>query len=374
MTLELAMSRIDPWSLLALKSARTPSKDGRGTLELARFALAHGLPAEAARRFRRAAELDATLAPDRDAGLRAVRDAELAKDLGAGRARPEAGPQRPRARDRRRRRREGRSGRPARRARDGARRAGGAHARHRPRSAARSRRRRARTRRRPPRRPHSSAGSRAPTRTIRGAIAERAKAGDAALPASNALRALESAEAQFREGRRVLASTRVNAGTRTAEVDGRDKEALALLVATQLDLADLYRQQRRFERARDYLRAAQVLDPENVRIREIRELVERDLAAPPPYEPPPYDPFTSTVLGRDVLRGHLVRRRPVALPVPADDPPPAVRHARLPLELRLRSPMGARRLLVPPLRLVGAPVTPLAGTASGCVQRAPPGQ
>jgi len=294
-TLELPMSRIDPWSLLALRAARLPQRDGRAQLELARFALAHGLPAEAERRFRRAAELDAGLAPERDAGLRDVKDAGFARalaqaevDLKRGRSdlalvaandvTVKADP----------------AGALVGRARalselatrmletDRARLEAEAKARAEAAEAARVA-------------AFTSSLARA-DQAILGGLSERGKASDPKLSASDATKALEAAESRLREGRRLLAAARPSAGASVADVDGRDKEALAALVATELDLADLYRQQRRFDRARDYLRAVQVLDPDNTRIKEIRELVERDLAAPPPQDPPPYDPFVSGVV------------------------------------------------------------------------------
>ena len=291
-TLELAMSRIDPWSLLALKAARMPAKDGRATLELARFAAAHGLGAEATRRFRRAVELDPTLAPERDAGLRAIGDIELAKDLAQA------------ERDLKR----GRSDLALSTAHDVAAKAdpaGSLDDRAKALAALATRmldtdraRRAADDKARgealaaAERAAFESALARA-DKAILAAVAERVKAGDPTLPACDAAKALASAEALFREGRRLLASGRSSAGARIAELDGRDKEALGLLVSTDVDLADLYRQQRRFDRARDYLRAAQILDPDNARVKEIRELVERDLATPPPYVEEPMDGFTT---------------------------------------------------------------------------------
>ncbi len=294
-TLEFPMSRVDPWSLLSLKSARTPAKDGKGSLELAKFALSQGLPAEAARRFRKAAELDATLVPDRDAGLRAIRDLELSKELVGA------------ERDLKR----GRSDLAFATANDVASKAdpeGGLVDRARTLADLASRMLdtdRARLAAESKARAEAAAAAEAQAfasglvradKAIRGALTDRARAGDATLSASEATKALESAEAQLREGRRVLAATRPSAGDKLAEIDGRDKEVLPLLVATQLDLADLYRQQRKFDRARDFLRAAQVLDPDNVRIREIRELVERDLNAPPPQDEP-LDVFSSGYYG-----------------------------------------------------------------------------
>ena len=300
-TLEFPMSRIDPWSLLSLKSARTPSKDGKGQLDLAKFALAHGLSPEAARRFRRAAELDVTLVPDRDAGLRAVEDVGLARELAQA------------ERDLKR----GRSdlalatadavaakADPAGGLVDRAKTLSGLAARmletDRVRLAAESKAR-AEAAALAEAQAFASGLARA-DKSIRGALADRAHAGDATLSASEATKTLESAEAQLREGRRVLAATRSSAGDRIAEIDGREKEALPLLVATQLDLADLYRQQRRFDKARDYLRAAQVLDPDNARVKEIRELVERDLNAPPPQDERP-DPFSSGYYGGGLSTG-----------------------------------------------------------------------
>ena len=304
-TLELSMARIDPWSLLSLKAARMPSKDGRATLELARFAAAHGLGAEAARRFRRAAEVDPSLAPERDAGLRSLADLELAKSLAQA------------ERDLKR----GRSDLALATANDVAAKADpagtlGDRAKTLASLAARMldtdrARRVADDKARgealaaAEKAAFESALARA-DKAILAAVAARAKAADPTLSATEALKALESAEAQFREGRRLLASGRSTAGDRIGELDGRDKEAIALLVATEVDLADLYRHQRRFDRARDYLRAAQILDPDNVRVKEIREFIERDLAQPPPYvEEPMYGFESGTYFGGGYYGGTI---------------------------------------------------------------------
>lgn len=294
-TLELPMSRIDAWSLLALKSARMSTKDGKASIALAKFALAHGLPTEAERRFRRAVVLDPSLTAERDAGLRAIQDFAGAKllvqaeiDLKRGRSdlafatandvAAKADPAGTLV---------GRATTLAALASrmldtDRARRAAQAKAQAEAADVARE--------------ASLVSGIARADKAVNGAIAERTKAGDPGLSVVEATRSLESADAQLREGRRVLASVRSSAGVRIAEVDGRDKEARAMLVATDLDLAEIHRQQRRFDRARDFLRAAQILDPDNVRVKEIRDLIERDLATPPLQERPPYDPFVSSVV------------------------------------------------------------------------------
>ena len=143
-------------------------------------------------------------------------------------------------------------------------------------------------------------------KAILAAVEARAKAGDPTLPACEAVKTLASAEALFREGRRLLASGRSTAGDRIKELDGRDNEALGLLVATDVDLADLYRQQRCFDRARDYLRAAQILDPDNERVRDIREFIERDVAAPPVLvEEPMYGFESGTYFGGGYYGGAI---------------------------------------------------------------------
>ena len=53
------------------------------------------------------------------------------------------------------------------------------------------------------------------------------------------------------------------------------------LVTTYLDLADLYRQEGRFEEARARVRAALILDPGNEHAWELRRLIEHDLRNPP---------------------------------------------------------------------------------------------
>jgi hypothetical protein len=287
-TMTLPFDRIEPSNLFGLVISRTNFSDPKAHLELARFALARGLLGEAENRFRRAATLDASLVPERDAGLATIRrlrseqalavaEADHARgrsDLALTGAQAVLGSAEPgspvaskaagivdlarRVVERDKRRLE---------AQEAARLVAAAEAQ---RSA------------------FETALSRADAAIV-AAVKERARVGDPDLSATSAIRALEGAEPRLREGRRLLATAAANAGDRHAEVAARDKEALALLVATDLDLADLHRLARRFERARDFLRAAQALDPQEPRIREIRALIEQDLRTPV-YPDPEYYP------------------------------------------------------------------------------------
>ncbi|MCC7139673.1 MAG: hypothetical protein IT460_14715 [Planctomycetes bacterium] len=291
-TVTVPFDRLDPRSLFDLVLARTPGGDARGQLDLARFALARGLPVEAERRFRRAADLDPALAPDRDAGLAAIRLAQGEKalaaaeaDLTRGRAdlalaragavakdAPAASPLAARAvalaelaarvadRDRKR-----------------------AEAEAAAREAAALAAKRA---------AFDASLARADA-AVEAGLKERGRAANPDLGATAALRALEAAEARLREARRLLAAAVPSAGDRLPEVTARDRDVLALLVATDLDLAELHRQRRAFERARDYLRAAQVLDPENPRIKDIRDHVEADLRTPVPVPPDAFDGWST---------------------------------------------------------------------------------
>lgn len=285
-TVELPYERLEPANLYGLAIARTDAKDPKGQLALAQFARDRGLLGEAEARYRRAATMDPALAPDRDAGLAAIAtqraeaallaaEAEVKRgrsDLALPRIQevlataPAGSPLAERAtgllalaskvveRDRARRAAE-----------DAARTAAAADA-----AAAML----------------ASSLLRA-DQALEGAAKERARVADPNLAAATAQKALETAETRLREARRQLAVALSVAGARRAEVEARDRDAFALLVATDLDLAELHRQGRRFDRARDYLRAAQVLDPENPRIRETHDRIEQDLRTPPPQEPEP---------------------------------------------------------------------------------------
>lgn len=291
-TVELPYERIEPVSLFGLALARTAPDDAEGQLALADLARGLGLFTQAEQRYRRAADLDATRGPARDAGLLALvlskaetalaaAEAEIKRgrsDVAIVRTRevlaslpsddPAAGPLRERAqslhslaasvadRDLERRAAE-----------DAARTVAAAQA-------------------------ASAALAAATTRAeaaLASAVADRGRVADPNTAAPTAQRLLEGAEARLREARRQLdVALRVAPPPARADLEARDRDVLALLVATQLDLAELHRQGRRFGRARDFLRAAQVLDPENPRIREIHERIEQDLRQPPPDAEPVY--------------------------------------------------------------------------------------
>lgn len=285
-TVTLPYDRIEARSLFGLFLARSNPADAQAQLALARFALARGLLPEATARFKKAAEQDPSLATARDEGLALVRDAEGEKvltqaeeelrrgrsDLALKRANeilakaPKESPLAARAAglrdlaskvvDRDREQREALEAK---------------------REAARVDAARA---------AFDATLARA-DKAFQSALKDRDRAADPDATATAATKSLESAAALLREGRRLM-GTLGDPGPRRAEIEQREGAAFGLVIATMLDLADLYRQQLRFDRARDQLRAAQILDPQNPRIREIRDLVEQDLHAPPTY-PPPYE-------------------------------------------------------------------------------------
>jgi tetratricopeptide (TPR) repeat protein len=311
-TVAMPWEKLDPWSAFSIRATRTKADDARGQLSLAKFAMERGLYKEAARRYEKAAALDPTLSAERDAGLVAVRDAQLVAaldaamldvkrgrgDLALAKAKDVLAKATP-------------GSLPAQRAtslvelsesvaaRDAARRQ--AEERERAETAAKAI---AET---------LNAVIARSDKFVRSAIEQRDKAADPNLRAANAIGFLEQAETALREARRSLKSGFEAVGDRRPELEARDDEAFALLVATHVDLADLYRQERRFDRARDRLRAATLLDPDDVRAREVRDLVEQDLRTPPPRDPydDPYVPsFSTTWYGGPYLSSPVVVGRP----------------------------------------------------------------
>ncbi len=293
-TVTFPFERIEPHNLFGLLLARTPANDPAAQLRLARFALDRGLLADATYRFRRAAQMDALLAPERDAGLAAVARAEAERVLSEA------------ENDLRR----GRSDLALAKAKDVLKRvppdsdlaakangladlAGKVIDRDRARLEAEAKAKGAAA---------AAAAEEAfraalarADKTILSAVERRQKAADPNLGGSSAVRTLESAETQFREGRRLLALARALAGVRADEVDARDKDALGLLVATHLDLADLYRRQRRFSKALDRVRAVLVLDPENSRALDLQARIDEDLRTPV-YPPPDFYPYEPALI------------------------------------------------------------------------------
>jgi tetratricopeptide (TPR) repeat protein len=285
-TVELPYDRLDPVNLYGLAIARTDPKDPRGQLALAQFARDRGLLGEAETRYRRAAAMDPALVPDRDAGLAAVATQRAEAALLAAEAEVKRGRSDlalPRIEEVLATAPAGSS--IAERARGLRALASKVVQRDLARRAAEDAARAA-----------AAADAAAATlasslhradQALEGAAKERARVADPNLSAATAQQALETAETRLREARRQLALARSVAGAPRDDVEARDRDAFALLVATDLDLAELHRQGRRFDRARDYLRAAQVLDPENPRIKEIHDRIEQDLRTPPPQEPEP---------------------------------------------------------------------------------------
>ena len=290
-TVTFPFERIEPHNLFGLLLARTPAGDPAAQLRLARFALDRGLLADASYRFRRAAQMDPLLDPERDAGLAAVARAEAERVLSEA------------ENDLRR----GRSDLALTKTKDVLKRvppdsdlaakangladlAGKVIDRDRARLEAEALAKGAAAAA-AAEQAFQAALARA-DKTILSAVERRQKAADPNLGGSSAIRTLESAETLFREGRRLLALARGLAGAHATEVDARDKDAFGLLVATHLDLADLYRQQRRFSKALDRIRAVLVLDPENSRAQDLRARIEEDMRTPvlPPPDLYPYEP------------------------------------------------------------------------------------
>jgi hypothetical protein len=288
-TLTLPLERIAPESRISLLLARIDPKDGKAQLRVARTALEIGLPGVAAARFRRAAELDPSLAAERDAGLAAIRDAGLARDLDAAEELVKRG----------------RNDLALEKAKDVAARAeAGSELRARAESLGGLAAKLAdRDRERAKREAEAAAAAQAEAdaaavadaltradKAVQNGLGQRAKAADPDVSASEATHALEAAEASFKEARRLLAVARSRSGVPLAEVETRDARIVTLVVATHLDLAELFRQDRRFDKARDLARAALVLDPASDRANGVVARIEADLRAPPLVEPA-YDPF-----------------------------------------------------------------------------------
>jgi tetratricopeptide (TPR) repeat protein len=290
-TVTIPQSRLQPRSLFGLYLART-GRDPQAQLALGWKALSLGLLPEAAQRFRKAAEGDPTLAPERDRGLAAIEERQLEAVLVSAEADLRRG-----------------------RFQAGLAKVAEVRARARPGSALLSRADgladlARKIEEAEGRRIAAEAQAKAQAfldaqhaaldaalaradKAVLSAIERRERVSDPALSASRVRSELEAAEALLREARRVLAGAADVAGPRGPEVDARDAQATGLLVATHLDLADAHRLARRFSDARDHVRAALVLDPESVRALEAQRLVEE--AARP--APEPYEPYLDDGLG-----------------------------------------------------------------------------
>lgn len=287
-TVVVPFERIDARNLVGLLTVRANAADGKAQLAIARVALSRGLLPEAAARFRRAALLDPALAPARDEGLAAIGDAETdallksaEQDVRLGRT-DLAGPKAKEA---------------AARAKPGsplALRAAGildlaTRLADRDRERAKARILAQEQAAIDAAQANLDANVSAADTSILSAVAKRAKAADPGLSAAEAIRQLEAADVLLRDGRRSLSNARPLAGEHVQEIDKRDADALSILVANHLDLADLYRQGGRFDRARDRVRSALLLDPQNTRAQQTTDRIEADLHAPP--QQAPYDPF-----------------------------------------------------------------------------------
>jgi tetratricopeptide (TPR) repeat protein len=287
-TVTIPKERLQPRNLFHLILART-ARDPQAQLALGWQALALGLLPDAAHRFHEAAKRDPALAPERDRGLRAIEDRKLEAVLASAEA------------DLRRGRFETGLAKVAEvksRALPGSdlvRRADGLAELSKRIDEAEGRRiadeatAKAKAFVDAQGAALDAAFARA-DKAILSAIERRDRVAKPGLSSSRVQSELDAAETLLREGRRILASVADVAGPRGPEVDARDAEALPLLVATHLDLSDLHRVRRRFPSAREHVRAALVLDPQNVRAIEAQRLIEEAARPlPEPYGPEPFD-------------------------------------------------------------------------------------
>ena len=285
-TLTLPFDRISGQNLLDLLAARAPSHDGQAQLRVAKVALARGLLPAAAARFRRAAQVDPSLAGERDLGLAAVQDAETAAILAEAETEVRRG-RNDLALDKARRAVERTvEGSPLRARALGIVDLAG-------RLADRDRERVAKAAADKTAKQQAAevaafeASLRGAEKAIGAALGHRGRAADPDVSATQARQSLELADTQIREARRLLGVARDNPAARLPEVDARDRDAVGLLIANHLDLADLYRAERRFDKARDRVRAVLVMDPQNARAQTTSDRIEQDARVP---VPPPYDP------------------------------------------------------------------------------------
>jgi tetratricopeptide (TPR) repeat protein len=289
-TVTLPFERIEPRSLFWLVAART-GRDPESQLTLGWFALEQRLLPEAASRFRKAAEGDPTLSARRDEGLAAIARVEMERLLAAAendlrRGRFDAGSEKA-----------SRVRAAAEPGSDLATRAQGLLdlARRVEESEGRRLEAEAKARAQAQTAAENAALDAALERADKAALSAIEKRNRVSVPGLSLSRVrseLEGAEALLREARRLLDGALDLAPARREEVVARDAAALELLVATHLDLCDLHRQESRWTKAREHVRAALVLDPDNARAIEAQRLIEEALRAPPV----PLDPYDLDVV------------------------------------------------------------------------------
>ena len=142
------------------------------------------------------------------------------------------------------------------------------------------------------------------------ARAARERAADPSLDDARALRHLEQAAVALLDARRLLQSLPTQIVTSLGD---RPEALFELLLATWLDIADIYRLARWFDEAHTRIRAVLILDPGNPGALELRRLVQADLVGP-------------ALPGAGYLPGTVWVRRWVCRPVfPPCGPPIAVR-------------------------------------------------
>jgi len=299
---ELRFELIDPRGLLFLYDSHTDTGDPRAILRGARLALAHGLRNEAAARFIAAARTDPKLRAQRDEALAKIRALEAADGLNDLEARVRAG------RDPRgamvlaaaildsvhtasltpaQRRRVEALGALARRlvVREAVRALQAASAQGPSENAEAD----------APGSPLDEGDAPAPSpedeaaepaddmvpvrALLLKALRAREEAADPKVPVPDAIRHLEIAAKALLDGRRAVRQVPTDGLAEAArkEIEDAALDLRDLLVATYLDLADLYRQEGYFEEARARIRAVLILEPGNEQAWTQRQMIEDDL-------------------------------------------------------------------------------------------------
>jgi len=311
---DLRFELLDPRGLLRLFDRSTDALDGRSRLRSARLALEFGERGEAALRFQEAARLDPRLASERDAGLGMLRSLEAADALVDLETRLRAGSD-PRgslglasallegphsealsAGQKMRIQALGDlAGRllqreVLRRLQGEAKQAAAAQPGQPPASPAPA----------PPPGPAPQSSpvvdaAEEPIERVRGlarkAMHAREAAADPKITTRRAIRHLEVAAKALLDGRRLMRTLDMYASDESAQLSD---DVRLVLVATYLDLADLYRQEGRFDAARARIRAVLILDPGNEEAWEQRQLIEDDLHREPV---PLQDPYARLIGG-----------------------------------------------------------------------------
>ncbi len=292
---DLRFALLDPRGLLELFDRHTDRKDAAQRLRSARVALGSDLRGEAAKRFREAAVLDAALAPERDAGLATLRMREATEGLGELEQRLRQGDDPHTAMALSAALLEGPQAAGLTTAQQVRARSLGALARRLfKRDQARAAKQLLADAPQPAAKPAAGAAPKAAAKggavaelfaRVRGHEAKATTARDAAadpkISPRTALRHLEAAATALQHARRLV---REAPASLVAEMTPHAERLRGLLVATYLDLADLYRGAGRFSEARARVRAALILDPGNEQAWAQRKLIESDLRRDPVFD------------------------------------------------------------------------------------------